>query len=151
MADEVGIEPTTNRLTADRSTAELLIKNMEPTLGFEPRTDGLQNRCSTTELHRREWLRRWDSNPVCVLMRHTRPPGLAHRDMKVFMPIRLCCHLFLFLLDDQLKNFFYFYLIFFVLVCFSHGQCIEKVFLIKEVFSNSVLCRCRPLLQYRDV
>ena len=26
---------------------------MEPVLGFEPRTDGLQNRCSTTELN---WL-----------------------------------------------------------------------------------------------
>ena len=24
---------------------------MEPVLGFEPRTDGLQNRCSTTELN----------------------------------------------------------------------------------------------------
>ena len=27
---------------------------MEPVLGFEPRTDGLQNRCSTTELN---WLK----------------------------------------------------------------------------------------------
>ena len=27
--------------------------DVEPTLGFEPRTDGLQNRCSTTELSRR--------------------------------------------------------------------------------------------------
>jgi hypothetical protein len=26
---------------------------MEPEIGFEPMTDGLQNRCSTTELHRR--------------------------------------------------------------------------------------------------
>ena len=52
MADEVGFEPTTNRLTADRSTTELLVKKMEPTLGFEPRTDALQMRCSTTELCR---------------------------------------------------------------------------------------------------
>ncbi len=29
--------------------------NWEPALGFEPRTDGLQNRCSTTELCRRGW------------------------------------------------------------------------------------------------
>ena len=29
--------------------------NGEPALGFEPRTDGLQNRCSTTELCRRGW------------------------------------------------------------------------------------------------
>src|SRR5438094_10015701 len=29
-------------------------KSLEPVLGFEPRTDGLQNRCSTTELN---WLR----------------------------------------------------------------------------------------------
>jgi len=46
MAPEVGLEPTTNRLTADRSTTELL-RNMEPAVGIEPTACGLQNRCST--------------------------------------------------------------------------------------------------------
>ena len=30
-----------------------MLSNMEPALGFEPRTDGLQNRSSTAELSRR--------------------------------------------------------------------------------------------------
>ena len=32
----------------------LRMEDMEPVVGFEPTTDGLQNRCSTTELN---WLR----------------------------------------------------------------------------------------------
>jgi hypothetical protein len=86
MAPRVGLEPTTNRLTADRSTTELPRK-MEPTLGFEPRTDGLQNRCSTTELCRQKSRAR-ESNSDCMLMRHARPPGLATRDIDLIKPIQ---------------------------------------------------------------
>jgi hypothetical protein len=35
-----------------------LILKMEPVVGIEPTTDGLQNRCSTTELN---WLK-WNKN-----------------------------------------------------------------------------------------
>jgi hypothetical protein len=48
---------------------------MEPVLGFEPRTDGLQNRCSTTELN---WPKYSNDNslPLFVLLfRPGRPPS----------------------------------------------------------------------------
>ena len=32
----------------------LNLENLEPVVGFEPTTDGLQNRCSTTELNWRD-------------------------------------------------------------------------------------------------
>jgi hypothetical protein len=38
------------------------IRPYEPVMGFEPATDGLQNRCSTTELHRHEAERRTASS-----------------------------------------------------------------------------------------
>ncbi len=36
---------------------------VEPVVGFELTTDGLQNRCSTTELNWLIWTREWESNP----------------------------------------------------------------------------------------
>src|SRR5205814_1541845 len=39
--------------TPERSADAPALIGMEPVLGFEPRTCGLRNRCSATELHRR--------------------------------------------------------------------------------------------------
>ena len=41
----VGFEPTTNRLKAEYSTAELI--TLVPRLGFEPRNNGSKTRCLT--------------------------------------------------------------------------------------------------------
>ena len=38
MAPQVGLEPTTDRLTADSSTTELLWNKMERVIGIEPTT-----------------------------------------------------------------------------------------------------------------
>jgi hypothetical protein len=43
---------------------------MEPVLGFEPRTDGLQNRCSTTELN-------WPKSPAKPTKRFPRARASA--------------------------------------------------------------------------
>ena len=50
----------------------ILSSKMEPALGFEPRTDGLQNRSSTAELSRPIILMRIKSMPETV--QHA-PPG----------------------------------------------------------------------------
>ncbi len=53
MAPTAGFEPTTDRLTADCSTAELCRNiKLAPTAGFEPTTDRLTADCSTAELCR---------------------------------------------------------------------------------------------------
>ena len=46
MAPQVGFEPTTDRLTADSSTTELLwINKMERVMGIEPTSVGTTIRC----------------------------------------------------------------------------------------------------------
>ena len=64
MAPTAGFEPTTDRLTADCSTAELCRNiRLAPTAGFEPTTDRLTADCSTAELCRNmSWLRQQDLN-----------------------------------------------------------------------------------------
>ena len=58
MVGREGIEPPQSK-TADLQSAELTTCStypcllLEPTPGLEPGTYGLQNRCSTIELHRR--------------------------------------------------------------------------------------------------
>ena len=47
MAPEAGLEPATDRLTADCSTIELLWNEMVGTVGFEPTTFRLSIECST--------------------------------------------------------------------------------------------------------
>ncbi len=88
MAGKVGFEPTTNRLTADRSTAELLAKKMEPEVGFEPTTDGLQNRCSTTELFRQKGLAGEGIEPSWKCLWDIPIPRIVTRNMKLLMPIQ---------------------------------------------------------------
>ena len=50
LADKVGIEPTTRRLTVVRSAAELHVNKMEGRVGLEPTTSPLTKGRSTLEL-----------------------------------------------------------------------------------------------------
>jgi hypothetical protein len=72
MAPEVGFEPTTNRLTADRSTTELLW------IGNVRRFDG--RICDASDVHRQAAISA-TNRPTVVDHRHTRREWLRGRDL----------------------------------------------------------------------